>query len=150
MLPKLYRIIDSSHSKKAIIAAMTKIHQYTIMCVPTPSQMAACEALVSGMKSVEEMKREYRRRRELVIEELNRLGLSCHKPQGAFYAFPSIKKSGLSALDFAKKLLNEQKVAVVPGDAFGPFSDYVRISYASSLDNLKEALARIEKFLAKL
>jgi aminotransferase len=134
---------------KEVIAAMTKIHQYTIMCVPTPSQMAACEALVSGMKSVEEMKREYRRRREFVIAELNRLGLSCNKPQGAFYAFPCIKKSGLSALDFAKKLLSEQKVAVVPGDAFGPFSDYVRISYASSLDNLKEALARIEKFLLK-
>lgn len=135
---------------KDVIAGMTKIHQYTIMCVPTPSQMAACEALVSGRRSVEEMKREYKRRREFVIDGLNRLGLVCQKPEGAFYAFPCIKKSGLSALEFAKRLLKEQKVAVVPGNAFGPFSDFVRISYASSLDNLKEALARIEVFLKKI
>jgi len=135
---------------KDVIAGMTKIHQYTIMCVPTPSQMAACEALVSGRRSVEEMKREYKRRREFVIDGLNRLGLVCQKPEGAFYAFPCIKNSGLSALEFAKRLLKEQKVAVVPGNAFGPFSDFVRISYASSLDNLKEALARIEVFLKKI
>ncbi len=132
---------------KELIAGMTKIHQYTIMCVPTTSQMAACEALVSGRRSVEEMKREYRRRREFIIDGLNRLGLVCQKPEGAFYAFPCIKKSGLNALDFAKGLLNEQKVAVVPGNAFGPFGDFVRISYASSFDNLKEALVRIDKFL---
>ena len=136
---------------KELIAAMTKIHQYTIMCVPITSQMAACEALDSGRKSVEEMKREYKRRREFVIERLNNLGLVCHKPQGAFYAFPSVKSSGLSSLDFAQKLLKEEKVAVVPGTAFGSeYNDYIRISYASSFDNLKEAFVRMENFLKSL
>jgi aminotransferase len=135
---------------KEIIAAMTKIHQYTIMCVPITAQMAACEALTSGRKSVDEMKREYKRRREFVIEGLNRIGLECSSPQGAFYAFPCIKKTGLNDLDFAKKLLQQQKVAVVPGTAFGnDLKDYVRISYASSFDNLKEALSRIEQFLKR-
>jgi aminotransferase len=135
---------------KDIIAGMTKIHQYTIMCVSITSQMAACEALHSGRKFVEEMKREYRRRREFVIEGLNNIGLVCHKPQGAFYAFPSIKKTGLSSLEFAQRLLKEEKVAVVPGTAFGDgFEDYIRISYASSMDNLKEALIRINNFISK-
>ncbi len=133
---------------KEIIAAMTKIHQYTIMCVPITSQMAACEALQSGRKSVEEMKREYKRRREFVVSRLNELGLKCHKPEGAFYAFPCIKNTKMNALEFAQSLLKEQKVAVVPGTAFGPeFNDYIRISYASSMDNLKEAMLRIESFL---
>lgn len=133
---------------KEIIAAMTKIHQYTIMCVPITSQMAACEALHSGKRSVEEMKREYKRRREFIIGRLNDLGLKCRKPEGAFYAFPSVKKTGCDALEFARRLLKEQRVAVVPGTAFGAkYKDYVRISYASSYENLKEALARIEKFL---
>lgn len=133
---------------KDLIAGMTKIHQYTIMCVPIISQMAACEALVSGRKSVEEMKREYRRRREFVVDGLNNLGLDCTKPQGAFYVFPSIKKTGLKSLDFAQKLLRDEKVAVVPGPAFGSgLDDYIRISYASSMDNLKEALKRISVFL---
>ncbi|MDD4954356.1 MAG: aminotransferase class I/II-fold pyridoxal phosphate-dependent enzyme [Candidatus Omnitrophica bacterium] len=131
-----------------IIAAMTKIHQYTIMCVPITSQMAACEALVTGRRSVEEMKREYRRRRELMVARLNELGLTCSKPEGTFYLFISVKKSGLSGMDFAQRLLKEEKVAVVPGSAFGKnLDDYIRISYASSLDNLKEALSRIENFL---
>lgn len=135
---------------KEIIAAMTKIHQYTIMCVPITAQMAACEALHSGRKSVEEMKREYRRRREFVIDGLNRLGLKCAKPQGAFYAFPNVRSSGLDGMNFAQKLLKDQKVAVVPGTAFGEgLKDYIRISYASSFDNLKEALNRMEKFLKK-
>ena len=133
---------------KEIIAAMTKIHQYTIMCVSITSQMAACEALVSGRSSVEEMKREYKRRREFMVDSLNRLGLRCEKPQGAFYIFPSVKKTGLKALDFAKQLLEKEKVALVPGSAFGAqFDEYARISYASSFDNLKEAIVRIERFL---
>ena len=133
---------------REIIAAMTKIHQYSIMCVPIMSQMAACEALQSGRKSVEEMKREYRRRREFVVEELNRLGLGCKKPEGAFYIFACIRNSGMQAMDFAQRLLKEQKVAVVPGTAFGrEFNDYVRMSYASSFDSLKEALNRIKIFL---
>jgi len=136
---------------KEIIAGMTKIHQYTIMCVSITSQMAACEALHVGRKSVEEMKREYKRRREFVIEELNNIGLTCHKPQGAFYAFPSVKKTGLNSLEFAQRLLKEEKVAVVPGTAFGDCcEDYIRISYASSMDNLKEALARMKRFLGKM
>ncbi|MBU0547530.1 MAG: aminotransferase class I/II-fold pyridoxal phosphate-dependent enzyme [Candidatus Omnitrophica bacterium] len=135
---------------KEIIAAMTKIHQYTIMCVSITSQMAAAEALVSGKRSVEQMKREYNRRRQLMTTELNSLGLKCSRPQGAFYIFPSIKSTGLSSMDFSRKLLEEQKVAVVPGTAFGSCCEgYIRISYASSLDNLKEALARIKKFLEK-
>ena len=134
-----------------VIAAMTKIHQYTMMCVPITSQMAAIEALKNGERSAQEMKREYKRRREFVIARLNEMGLSCHKPEGAFYAFPSIKKSGLSSLEFSNKLLKEEKVAVVPGTAFGSSGEgYVRISYATGFDKLKEALARMEKFLDKL
>ena len=133
-----------------IIAAMTKIHQYTIMCVPITSQMAAAEALVSGRRSVEQMKREYGRRREFMVAELNSLGLKCSRPQGAFYVFPSIKSTGLSSMDFSRKLLEEEKVAVVPGTAFGACAEgYIRISYACSLDNLKEALVRIKMFLEK-
>jgi len=151
---------------KEIIAAMTKIHQYTIMCVSITSQMAACEALQTGKDSVEEMKREYKRRREFIVDRLNSLGLECIKPDGAFYVFACVKKTGLTALDFAQRLLKEQKVAVVPGTAFGPSTssldsardehsrtigkellDYVRISYASGLEDLKEALVRIENFL---
>ncbi|MBU0709512.1 MAG: aminotransferase class I/II-fold pyridoxal phosphate-dependent enzyme [Candidatus Omnitrophica bacterium] len=135
---------------KEIIQAMTKIHQYTIMCVPITSQMAASEALHTGKRSVEEMKREYKRRREFVLERLESLGLECVRPEGAFYVFPSIKKTGFSSLDFAEKLLKKEKVAVVPGTAFGrEFDDYVRISYASGFDNLKEAFKRIESFLNK-
>ncbi len=133
---------------KEIIAAMTKIHQYTIMCVPITSQLAACEALHSGKKSIEEMKREYKRRREFVLAELSRLGFECLKPQGAFYVFPSIKNTGMKSLDFCRQLLKKQKVAVIPGSAFGrQFEEYIRISYASSYENLKEAFVRIEKFL---
>jgi aminotransferase len=136
---------------KEIIAAMTKIHQYTIMCVSITSQMAAAEALQSGRRDVEEMKREYKRRREFIIEGLNRIGLKCAKPQGAFYAFASIQNTKLNSLDFCQQLLRKQKVAVVPGDAFGKSGQgYIRISYASSLENLKEALNRIEMFLKGL
>jgi aminotransferase len=135
---------------KDMIAAMTKIHQYTMMCVPIMSQMAAMEALKNGEKAVQEMKREYRRRREYIISRLNEAGLSCHKPEGAFYAFPSIKNTGLSSMEFASRLLKEEKVAVIPGTAFGPSGEgYVRISYASSLDKLKEAMERIGRFLSR-
>jgi len=133
---------------REIIAAMTKIHQYTIMCVSITAQMAACEALHAGRGSVEEMKREYKRRREYMVDKLGELGLECVRPDGAFYLFTRIKNTGMDALNFAQRLLKEQKVAVVPGTAFGnQFNDYVRISYASSFDNLKEALVRIESFI---
>ncbi|MBN1526448.1 MAG: aminotransferase class I/II-fold pyridoxal phosphate-dependent enzyme [Candidatus Omnitrophica bacterium] len=133
---------------KKIMDLMTKIHQYTIMCAPITAQMAAREALKNGERSVQEMRREYRRRREFVIAGLNDIGLSCHKPEGAFYAFPSIRRTGLSSLDFSRQLLKKEKVAVVPGTAFGPAGEgHIRISYASSLDNLKEAISRMKRFL---
>lgn len=133
---------------KVIISAMTKIHQYTILCASILSQMAACEALESGKRSVEEMKKEYRRRRDFMYDRLNRIGLSCAKPQGAFYIFPSIKKSGMGALEFANKLLKEQKVAVVPGLAFGDdYNGYVRISYATNYVQLKAAVQCINIFM---
>jgi len=113
--------------------------------------MAAAEALVSGKRYIQQMKVEYNRRRQFVAQELNSLGLKCGLPQGAFYVFPCIKSTKLSSLEFSRKLLKEQKVAVVPGTAFGSCAEgYIRISYASSMDNLKEALRRIRLFLQKL
>ena len=133
-----------------ILAAMTKIHQYTIMCAPITSQMAAREAMRNGAKEVQAMKREYDRRRNFIVTSLNELGMECHMPQGAFYAFPSIKRLGMSSLDFAKDLLEQEKVALVPGNAFGSqCSDHVRISYASSYDNLREAVARMKRYLER-
>jgi aminotransferase len=133
---------------KDVIAAMTKIHQYTIMCVPITSQMAAREALKNGERSVREMRREYKRRCLFIISALNDMGLECHKPEGAFYAFPSIRSTGMTSLEFASELLKKEKVAVVPGTAFGPSGEgYIRISYASSMDNLKEAAERMKRFL---
>ncbi|MCK5180602.1 MAG: aminotransferase class I/II-fold pyridoxal phosphate-dependent enzyme, partial [Candidatus Omnitrophica bacterium] len=133
-----------------IIAAMTKIHQYTILCASINAQMAAGEALKNGSKSVQAMKKEYKRRRRYIVGALNDIGLECHMPEGAFYVFPSIKSAGESSVDFAQNLLKKQKVALVPGVAFGKSCEgYVRISYASSYDNLKEAVARIGKYLGK-
>ncbi|MEW5758935.1 MAG: aminotransferase class I/II-fold pyridoxal phosphate-dependent enzyme [Candidatus Omnitrophota bacterium] len=131
---------------KEIISAMTKIHQYSIMCVATTSQWAACEALSYGERSVLEMKKEYAKRRNFVVERLNSMGLDCIMPEGAFYAFPSIKKISNNSLEFSSQLLKKKKVAVVPGGAFGTNS-HIRISYASKLEVLKEALTRIEDFL---
>ncbi|MCB9719789.1 MAG: aminotransferase class I/II-fold pyridoxal phosphate-dependent enzyme [Candidatus Omnitrophica bacterium] len=133
-----------------IIAAMTKIHQYTMLCASITGQIAAIEALKHGQKPVQDMKREYNRRRRFVVEGLNELGLTCHMPQGAFYVFPSIQKTGMTSMDFAQNLLQEQKVALVPGIAFGTNAEgFVRISYASSYENLKEALERIAKFVKR-
>lgn len=136
---------------KEIIDAMTKIHQYTIMCVPIMGQMAAIEALKNGQNAVEEMKKEYKRRREFVVDGLNKIGLECHKPEGAFYVFPSIRSTGMRSMEFVTALLKEEKVAIVPGTAFGPSGEgYIRISYASSLQNIKEALSRLSRFLNTL
>lgn len=136
---------------REIIGAMTKIHQYTMLCAPITSQMAACEALHSCKGSVDSMRREYRRRREMFCDGLEKLGLEFKKPEGAFYVFASVKKcSGLEGMDFAKRLLQQQKVAVVPGTAFGDLKDHIRMSYASSYDNLKEALKRMEAFIGSL
>ncbi|MBF0619963.1 MAG: aminotransferase class I/II-fold pyridoxal phosphate-dependent enzyme [Candidatus Omnitrophica bacterium] len=135
-----------------VIAAMNKVHQYTIMCAPITSQMAAREAIRNGAKDVQVMKREYNRRRNFIVTSLNELGFSCHEPQGAFYAFPKVthRLKGMTSLEFAKDLLEKEKVALVPGNAFGSHcADHVRISYASSYDNLKEAVARMKRYLEK-
>ena len=137
-------------ANRDIISAMTKIHSFAMMCAPILSQVAATEAL-RAQKEVAEMRSEYKRRRDFIVKELNRIGLVTPKPQGAFYCFPSIENSKISSLDFAKRLLFEEKVALVPGSAFGKeYDSYVRISYANTLDNLKEAIIRIERFLSKL
>jgi aminotransferase len=131
-----------------IINAMTKIHQYTMLCSPIMGQLGAIEALRGSAKSVLEMKREYKRRREFMVSKLNEIGLDCTMPEGTFYVFPSIKNTGMNSDDFAKKLLYKEKVAVVPGTAFGSRGEgHVRMAYASSMDNLKEAILRIGHFL---
>ncbi len=133
-----------------VTEAMTKIHSYSVMCGPVISQVAAIEAL-RAKKEVERMKSEYIKRRDFLVEELNQLGFSVSLPQGAFYCFACLKKFKLNCLDFAKKLLLDEKVAVVPGVAFGKkYQDYIRISYANSLDKLKEAVIRIERFVSGL
>ncbi|MBD3425805.1 MAG: aminotransferase class I/II-fold pyridoxal phosphate-dependent enzyme [Candidatus Omnitrophica bacterium] len=143
-----WRIGYACGPRKAI-QAMTKVHQHTMLCASIISQMAAREALKSGEKDMRQMVREYRRRRQFVISRLCEMGLTCHKPEGAFYAFPSVNSSGLSSMEFAEKLLKKEKVAVVPGTAFGPSGEgHVRMCYASSFENLKEAMKRIERFLA--
>jgi len=135
---------------KEIISAMTKVHSYSMLCGPIISQIAAVEAL-RARKEVGQMQKEYKKRRNFIVKEFNRLGLFTVKPQGAFYCFSSVKKYKIKALDFAKKLLLQEKVAVVPGTAFGAeFDSYIRISYANSLENLREAVIRIERFLSKL
>lgn len=133
---------------KEILQAMLKIHQYTMMCAPTMAQHAAFEALVNGQKDVVRMKESYRQRRSLVIHALEDMGLSCHVPGGAFYVFPSIKKTGLSSEEFAEQLLMKEQVAVVPGSVFGESGEgHVRCSYATSVQKLEEAMRRIDRFL---
>jgi aminotransferase len=135
----------------AIIGAMTKVHQYTMLCAPTMAQVAAVEALRRGDAEVKSMKREYDRRRRLFVSELERLGLPCFEPKGAFYAFPSIEGTGLSSEEFAEQLLKEKKVAAVPGNAFGESGEgFIRCSYATSREEILEAVDRIERFLAEL
>jgi aminotransferase len=132
-----------------LAALMHRIHQYTMLCAPHVSQVAAVEALRSADPDVAEMVADYDRRRRLFVKGLDELGLTCPEPGGAFYAFPSIRSSGLSSQDFAEQLLNEQKVAVVPGDVFGPSGEgHVRCSYATALPLLEQALERIGTFLA--
>jgi len=131
-----------------IVGAMLKIHQYTMLCVSITGQLAAQEALRNGHKSVQMMKNEYKRRRRFMVEALNDIGMDCHLPDGAFYVFPSIRKTKLSSMDFAKQLLKQKQVALVPGVAFGSSCEgFIRISYASSFKNLKEAVKRMGEFL---
>lgn len=134
-----------------IISQMLKIHQYAIMCSPTTSQYAGIVAMRDCDNEVEEMKKQYDMRRKLLVESLNKMGLDCFTPEGAFYVFPCIKSTGLSSEEFCEKLLHSKKVAVVPGGAFGSSGEgYVRVSYSYSLDHLVEALKRIEEFLGEL
>ncbi|MFH1561809.1 MAG: aminotransferase class I/II-fold pyridoxal phosphate-dependent enzyme [Nitrospirota bacterium] len=136
---------------KEIIAAMTKIHQYTMLCASIISQRAALEALRHGKEQVEQMFNEYNQRRRVIVKGLNELGLDCRMPGGAFYVFPSIKTTGLTSEEFAEKLLFEEKVAVVPGTAFGNCGEgYIRCSYATSLEKIEEALERMGRFVGRL
>jgi aminotransferase len=142
--------IGYAAASKEVIAAMFKIHQYTIMCAPTMGQVAAIEALKSGEDSVTEMVEDYNRRRLVMVKGLNKIGLPCFEPRGAFYAFPSIKGTGMLSEEFAEKLLFEEKVAVVPGSAFGQGGEgYVRCCYATSLAEIEEALLRMGRFVKK-
>ena len=130
---------------------IAKIHQYGIMCSPYISQNAAVEALTSCDAEVAKMVDEYNVRRRYLVSEFNRLGLTCFDPEGAFYVFPCIKSTGLTSEEFCERLLYEERVAAVPGSAFGDSGEgYMRISYAYSLKHLMEAMHRIEKFLKKL
>ncbi len=130
-----------------ILAAMRKVHQYTIMSAPTIAQCAALEALKNGEDAVQEMRARYDRRRRLIVDGLNSIGLSCFEPRGAFYAFPSIAITGMSDEEFADRLLKEEKVACVPGSAFGASgAGHVRCSYATASDQIEQALERMARF----
>ena len=134
-----------------IISQMVKIHQYAIMCAPTTSQYAAVEALKNGDDDVRMMRESYNERRRFVLHMLDEMGIPCFEPMGAFYVFPCIKEFGLSSEDFANRLLAEEKVAIVPGTAFGDSGEgFLRISYAYSIDNLRKALTRLSRFVARL
>lgn len=133
---------------KNIINMMTKIHQFAIMSSPTVSQYAAIEAMRNGDEDIEKMKKQYNYRRRVIVDGFNSMGLDCFEPRGAFYAFPSIKKTGMKSLEFAEKLLYAEKVAVVPGDAFGESGEgFIRCSYAYSIEEIEMALERIERFV---
>lgn len=133
-----------------IIFAMNKIHQYSIMCASTTSQVAAIEALKNGESETIKMRNEYDRRRRFIVKGLNDSGLNCTMPKGAFYAFPSIKKTGLSSEEFCGRLLKEENVAVIPGNVFGSCGEgFARCSFAASMEDIKESLERIKRFVGK-
>ncbi len=135
---------------RVILEAMMKIHQYAIMCAPTDAQAAALQALGEGEPDVERMLAEYARRRRTIVDGFNSIGLVCHEPRGAFYAFPSIAITGMTADDFTEKLLNEERVAVVPGDAFGAQgAGYIRCTYCAAHDKIEQAIERIGHFVAR-
>ncbi len=136
---------------KNILEQMTKIHQFAIMCAPTNSQYAAVEALRNGDKDVEMMRESYNQRRRYLMERFKKMGLECFEPYGAFYVFPCIKEFGMTSEEFAFKFIEEERVAVVPGTAFGSSGEgFLRISYAYSIEDLKVALDRLERFVGKL
>jgi aminotransferase len=134
-----------------LISAMVKIHQYTMLCAPIMAQYAALEALQNGEAESDLMVESYGQRRRLIVNGLRRLGLPCHMPEGAFYTFPSVRHTGLSSVEFCERLLFEEKVAVVPGNAFGACGEgHFRASYAASLEAIEEAVTRIERFLDRI
>lgn len=134
-----------------VAEAMMKIHQYVALCAPITAQEAAIEALTSGEPSVREMKAEYNRRRRLIVKRFNEIGLPCVEPGGAFYAFPSVKETGLTSEEFAERLLYEKKVVMVPGSAFGACGEgFVRAAYATALDKIEEAMSRVADLVASL
>ncbi|SCY71878.1 pyridoxal phosphate-dependent aminotransferase [Butyrivibrio sp. INlla14] len=136
---------------EVIMKQMVKIHQFAIMCAPTTSQYAAVEALRNGDEDVKRMREEYNHRRRYLLNEFKKLDIPCFEPYGAFYVFPNIKKFGMTSDEFCTRLLTEEKLAVVPGTAFGDCGEgFIRISYAYSLDNLKAAMERFERFISKL
>lgn len=136
---------------KRILQQMLKLHQFAIMCAPTTSQYAAVEALRNGAEDVVKMREAYNERRRYLVSNLRRLGMDCFEPYGAFYVFPSVKRFGMSSEAFATQLLREERVAIVPGTAFGSCGEgFMRISYAYSIQNLKRALERIEHFVGRL
>jgi aminotransferase len=136
---------------RAILEQMLKIHQFAIMCAPTASQYAAVAALRDGDKDVQVMRESYDQRRRYLVHAFKEMGLECFEPHGAFYLFPSIKRFGMTSDEFATRLLREEKVAIVPGTAFGDCGEgFLRISYAYSLKNLKEALSRMDRFVKNL
>ena len=138
-------------AEERILKQMLKLHQFAIMCAPTTSQYSAIEALRNGDADGERMREAYDERRRFLLYHFRKMGLDCFEPYGAFYVFPSIKRFGLSSTEFAERLLKEEKVAVVPGTAFGDSGEgFIRISYAYSLENLKIAMERIERFIQKL
>lgn len=135
---------------RKIIEQLIKLHQYAIMCAPVMSQYAALEGLKNSMPQVQKMRESYNRRRRLIVHGLREIGFTVFEPKGAMYVFPNISKTGLTAEEFAVKLLEEKNVAVVPGDAFGKeYKDYIRCSYATSIEDIKEALKRIDEFVNK-
>ncbi len=134
-----------------IVEAMVKVHSYAVMCSPTTAQEAGLEALRACDEEVERMRREYNQRRRVIVNRLNKMGLSCFEPKGAFYAFPSVSVTGLTSEQFAERLLEEERVAVVPGTAFGPSGEgFVRCSYATSMPLIEEAMSRMVSFVSRV
>ena len=133
-----------------ILDGMLKIHQYSALCAPITAQMAGIEALKKGERALKEMTNEYNQRRRVIVKRLNEIGLTCFEPKGAFYAFPSIESTGLTSEEFSSKLLKKEKVAVVPGNAFGEAGlGFIRCAYAASMEDIEEAMVRIERFSKK-
>ena len=136
---------------RELVSQIIKLHQFGIMSAPTTSQYAAVEAMRNGDRDIEHMREEYDNRRRYLVENLNRIGLTCFEPRGAFYVFPCIRSTGLTSEEFCERFLMEQRVAVIPGSAFGPGGEgFVRACYASSMQDLEEAVSRLETFLVVL